>query len=201
MKEERRKHIEMLFQQYGPVLRTTTLRVHHVSSRDIRQLLDEGLLIKHKTGYYAWSANDDLQSDMALASRLIPNAIVCLYSAAVIFDLTNVNPIVVHLAVSSDTVRPVLPSYPPIKIHVFSSRFFGLGDMRAEASENQVRVYNRERTVCDFFRLRNQLGEDIALEVLKNYMAGKDKNLQQLFEYAEYLRIKTVIKPYVEAML
>lgn len=38
------------------------------------------------------------------------------------------------------------------------------------------------------------------MEILKGYMAGK-RNLQLLLEYAGKLRIKTVIKPYVEALL
>lgn len=201
MRYERRKQIEKIFQEYGPVLRTLTMRVHHISSRDIKQLVDDGFLLKHKTGFYTWSTDESSLSEMALASSLVPNGIICLFSSAVYFDLTTMNPTAVHLAVSSDTVRPVLPSYPPIRIHVFSSRFHLLGEMNVGLAGSHVRIYNRERTVCDFFRLRKQLGEDIALEVLKNYMAIKEKNLQTLFDYADFLRIRTIIKPYVEAML
>jgi hypothetical protein len=48
--------------------------------------------------------------------------------------------------------------------------------------------------------MRLQIGEDIAIEVLKNYMSGK-KNLQKLYGYADLLQIKTVMRPYVEALL
>jgi hypothetical protein len=63
-----------------------------------------------------------------------------------------------------------------------------------------VKVYDRERTLCDLFRMRLQIGEDVAIEVLKSYMAGA-KNLQKLFEYAEILQIKGVLRPYVEALI
>jgi len=39
------------------------------------------------------------------------------------------------------------------------------------------------------------------LEVLKNYIAGKEKNLSLLFDCAVKLRVKKCIKPYVEALL
>ncbi len=33
-----------------------------------------------------------------------------------------------------------------------------------------IKIYNREKTICDMFRYRKKLGEDIALEALKNYI-------------------------------
>ena len=63
-----------------------------------------------------------------------------------------------------------------------------------------LRVYDRERTLCEFFRMRLQIGKDTALEVFKQYMAGK-KNLQKLYEYADILRLKKILEPYVEASL
>jgi hypothetical protein len=63
-----------------------------------------------------------------------------------------------------------------------------------------LKVYNKERTVCDFFRMRNQIGKDAAFEVLKNYMSGR-KNLQKLYEYAEKLQIEGVIHPYLEVLV
>jgi hypothetical protein len=57
-----------------------------------------------------------------------------------------------------------------------------------------LRVYDRERTLCEFFRMRLQIGKDTALEVFKQYMAGK-KNLQKLYEYADTPRIKRYWNP------
>jgi hypothetical protein len=48
--------------------------------------------------------------------------------------------------------------------------------------------------------MRLQIGDDVSIEVSKNYMSGK-KNLQKLYEYAGLLQIKTVMRPYVEALL
>jgi hypothetical protein len=63
-----------------------------------------------------------------------------------------------------------------------------------------LKIYDRERTVCDFIRNRLKIGKDVALEVLKNYMSGT-KNLQRLYEYAELLQISGVISPYLEVLV
>jgi uncharacterized protein involved in tellurium resistance len=62
-----------------------------------------------------------------------------------------------------------------------------------------VKVYDRERTVCDFIRMRNKVGKDIALEVLKTYMSGR-KNLTRIYDYAGQLQIEGVIQPYLEVL-
>ena len=79
-------------------------------------------------------------------------------------------------------------------------KMYEVGIVENVMPNTKIKVYDRERTVCDFFRMRNKLGEDIALEVLKSYMSGP-KNIQKLYEYAKILQIKSVIKPYVEALL
>jgi hypothetical protein len=43
--------------------------------------------------------------------------------------------------------------------------------------------------------------KDIALEVLKNYMAKGNCNIQKLLEYARFLGKKKIIYPYVEALI
>ncbi|MDR3209781.1 MAG: hypothetical protein LBT36_04055 [Oscillospiraceae bacterium] len=87
-------------------------------------------------------------------------------------------------------------SFPPVELVSYAMPTFELGATEA----GHIRVYDRERTVCDLFRKRRQLGDNLALEVLQTYMRGQ-RNLQTLFDYAGTLRIKGVIKPYVEALI
>jgi len=62
------------------------------------------------------------------------------------------------------------------------------------------KVYNKPKTVCDMFRYRNKLGEDLALEGLQNYLNRSDSNLNELSKYMKLCRVKTVMEPYVKAM-
>lgn len=201
MTETRRKKIKKIFDDNGPIVKASILRKNKLCSRDITELIEAGFVKKHRTGFYSWTSSDYNMSDIELASSLVPNGVICLYSAAVHHEFTTINPTIVSVAVPSSTVKPQLPEYPPIELYVFSKTFFSLGETSEQLSYTKIRIYDRERTVCDFFRLRYQLGEDVAFEVLKNYMARKNKNLQKLMEYAARLRIKTKIRPYLEAML
>jgi hypothetical protein len=124
-----------------------------------------------------------------------------MFSAAQYHDLTSVIPTKIDIALPAHMRTPILPSYPPIRVFKFVPRIFSIGIAEVAGSYTMFRIYNRERTVCDFMRLRRQIGEDVALEAVKNYMASSSRNLQALFDTAEEIGIKTVLKPYAEMLI
>jgi len=196
MNEEKRNSIEMLFRQHGPILKAGFLREYRIYNRALAELVQDGFVQKLKSGYYIWSDTVPDVSDVETVAALVPFGIVCLQSAAVIHDMTTLNPLAVTVAIPSNRTRVALPEYPPVELVSYAMSTFELGAMKTAS----IRVYNRERTVCDFFRKRKRLGDDLALEVLQTYMRGP-RDLQTLFDYAGTLRIKNVMKPYVEALI
>jgi predicted transcriptional regulator of viral defense system len=158
------------------------------------------LIQKLTTGYYIWNTAAADVSDVEAAAALVPFGIVCLQSAAALHELTTLNPLAVSVAIPANRTRVALPEYPPVELVSCAVPTFELGLSEYDAGSSLIRVYDRERTVADFFRKRRQLGKDLALEVLQSYMRGP-RNLQTLFDYAGALRIKSVIRPYVEALI
>ena len=67
--------------------------------------------------------------------------------------------------------------------------------MKIKTTSGVVKIYDKEKTICDLFRYRNKLGEDIAIEALKKYLRLKDYKIKKLSEYADKMRIKTIITP------
>ena len=71
-------------------------------------------------------------------------------------------------------------NYPPIKIFYFRERFYNPGIEMIKTKYGEIKIYNKEKTVCDMFRYRNKLGEELAMQALKNYLEQKRKVLQHL---------------------
>lgn len=191
---------ERLFMSSGAILKASILQSGGLGSRDIAALVAEGYIKKIKSGIYFWSDLEGQISDEEYACGAIPKGVIYLYSAAQFHDLSTINPMSISMAVPINSIRTQLPKYPPIRLFPLFSHF-ELGIQTVQSPHGQVRVYNKERTICDFFRNRNKIGEDIAREVVKSYMNGTDKNLQQLMEYASILTDKNALKPYVEALI
>jgi predicted transcriptional regulator of viral defense system len=200
MTDLKRRRTEILFKQHGPILKANLLREHGIYSRELSAFARDGYIQKLKTGYYIWNETVPDVSDIETASAVVPFGIICLQSAARFHELTTLNPLAVTVAIPANRTRVALPDYPPIELIAFALPTFELGLTEMESGKARVRVYDRERTVCDFFRKRRRLGDDLALEVLQSYMRGT-RDLQKLFDYAGRLRIRGILKPYVEALI
>lgn len=200
MTNEKKERARLVFESHGPVVKANILGESKLYSRDIAELISDGLIRKMKTGYYIWNAAENDMTDLELASAVIERGIICLQSAAIYYDLSTINSSAVTMAVPSDNKRPALPDYPPIDLYVVPAKLFEMGLTKEAGAHGSLRIYDKERTVCDFFKRRNSLGDDLAMEVLKNYMNGK-RRLPILMKYAKELRVKSIIKPYVEALV
>lgn len=73
--------------------------------------------------------------------------------------------------------------------------------MVSSSSGNMVRVYDKERCICDLIANRNKTEVQNFQTAIKEYMAGKDKKLSKLIEYAEELGIREEVMKYVEVLV
>lgn len=65
-------------------------------------------------------------------------------------------------------------------------------------SGNMVRVYDRERCICDLISDRKNIEVQNFQTALKGYMSGKGKKLSRLIEYANKLGMRDEVMKYVE---
>ena len=188
-----------LLQAEGGIVKTKVLRKNGFSSRDIKRLLDDGRLERIKQGHYLGKERDI--SDIEIVASLIPTGVLCLFSAVEHYELATVNPTEICIALPRDTKCPILPSNLFVKIYRMTGIHFEAGITEVEVNGAMVRMYDIEKTVCDCFKYDNEVERNIALEVLKNYMARGNCNIQKLLEYAKLLGKKKIIYPYVEALV
>ena len=76
---------------------------------------------------------------------------------------------------------------------------FGVIEIKSP-SDNPIRIYDLERTLCDILR---GSGSDVQIvgEAMKRYASSKDKNIHKLMGYAEQLRVKPKVLRYMEVLL
>ena len=66
---------------------------------------------------------------------------------------------------------------------------------------NMVKVYDRERCICDLISERSRIEVQNFQTAIKEYMTSKDKRLSKLIEYAERLGIRDEVMKYVEVLV
>ena len=89
-----------------------------------------------------------------------------------------------------------------IVVHVYSEEVYPMGmtEMRTNFG-NTVRVYDKERCICDVVAGRSDMEVQTFQTAMKEYMSDYAKRLPVLMDYAKKLRIGDEIMKYVEVML
>jgi predicted transcriptional regulator of viral defense system len=172
-----------------------------IHTRKVKKSLEKGHILKIKAGLYKlrYYQRDEYESfvDIHTAND---RAIVCLSSALAYHELTTFNPSKVTVSVPNNTDKFEL-EIPPIDVYYFRKNIYEAGIEEINRSYGNFKVYNKPKTVCDMFHFRNKLGEDLAFEGLKNYLNEPDTNLNEIQKYMKICRVKTVMKPYLKAMV
>ena len=158
----------------------------------------QGELIQVRRGVYA--NIDQLSGNMTDINTIVPDGILCLWSAWNIHQLTTSMPQAFHVAVKRDR-KVTVPSFPKIEIHHFTESILKLGIMKMKIDGFNIRVYDVERSVCDAVKFRNKVGMDVCSEIINNYLERPNRNLSKLMDYARKLRVGTIFEQYLQVKL
>lgn len=200
--EDRLNNIEKVFLDNHGYATTTKLLKVGADSRLISKLVNNGKAIKVKRGLYKWNLYaPKSEEDLIELAAAVPEGVFCLFTALSYHELTTNNPQEFNMAIFRDSHRPLLPGYPPVKVFYFSEKQYHTGISTFQIEGHPVNMYDLEKTICDCVRYRNKIGFDIMQEALKTYMARKTRNLDKLWNYSEILKVKSILKPYLEALI
>ena len=190
-----------IFRQHNGLLRVSQAKLLGIAEPIIVQMTDAGLLVREGRGLYRLAEQDTLDNpDLVHVAMKIPNSVICLISALSFHNLTTQIPYQVYVALPQGQKSPRI-NYPPLNIVHLSNRSYHAGIEEHGLDNVTVRVYSREKTVADCFKFRGKIGDDIAIEALKDYLRLKDRDLIKLQEYARVDRVERVMRPYLEASL
>ena len=172
-----------------------------VDSRALRRLLDEGTVERLGRGLYRFAEAEPTEHyTLAAVCARVPGAIVCLLSALSVHGLGTQLPWQEWIAIPHKARTPRLPELP-VRVVRFSgaSLRYGIEDTAFEGVP--ARVTSPARTVVDCFRFRRLVGKDVALEALRDALRDRRASADEIMRAASVCRARTVVQPYVEAVL
>ena len=158
----------------------------------------KGELIQIRRGVYA--NIDQLSGNMIDINSVVPNGILCLWSAWSIHQLTTSMPQSFHVAIKRDR-KVTTPSFPKVEIHHYTESLLKIGVTTMIIDGFKIRIYDVERCVCDAVKFRNKIGIDVCSEIINNYLKRYDRNLTKLMDYARRLRVGNILEKYLQVKL
>ncbi len=178
----------------GGTIRTHELREPR-SYYGINKDIKSGNVIRIKNGVYVLP--EELATTMPDIERIIPGGVVCLYSAWDYYGLTTQVPDGFYVAVEKHR-KVVVPKISGIVLCYWEEKYCSMGVTEAEISGHKVRISCIEKSVCDAIKFRGKIGTEVTVEIIRNYLKRKDRNIALLTEYAKQTRVLTIMNQYLE---
>ena len=168
---------------------------------DVVNLCNAGYLDRIRHGYYQL-AEADTSSEEQLLATLIPKGIVCVESALFHYGYSDFAPRKWSIAVPRSMSRTKLDvDALALQTYYVQSEIYELGRITDDFDGVMLPVYDRERTICDCFKYRSRLDNEIFNKALNAYANDPKKNLRNLSAYAKKLRVYKKVTELMEVLL
>lgn len=190
--------MRLLIEQHGGYITRKEIISNRYLYYRLLEAVKSGEIIRLKPGVYCME--DAMAETMIDLEKIVPDGVLCLYSAWAHYGLTTQIPQGFYVAIPRKQ-KITLPDYPPIILNYWDCSSYGVGIVRRQIDGFEIPIYDMEKSVCDAIRYRNKIGIDVSSEILKNYLSRKERNITRLATYAKSMRIAGILNKYLEIQL
>lgn len=181
MEPQTLRRIEGYLDHHAGIIRTQEFQRAGFHNAYLATLVDQGRVVRLKPGLYL-ATESQTASGFFEVQLALPHAVVCLASA-----LSHYEPPEVQVAIPrGDRTRP--PDFPPSRRFSFADDRYSLGIETESIDGREVRIYDREKSICDAIRFRRTLGQDVVNEAVRSYLGQSQKDIDKVIEYSRMLR-------------
>ena len=185
----------------GGIAKSADFVAAGIRAVDVVNLCNAGYLDRVRHGYYQMAEQHETAEEQMLAT-LIPQGIVCVESALFHYGYSDFAPRKWSIAVPRSVSRAKLDvDALPVQTYIVQQDLYELGKTTGGFDGVTLPVYDRERTICDCFKYRSRLDNELFSKALNAYANDPKKNLSNLSVYAKKLRVYKKVIELMEVLL
>lgn len=201
MNEVNNRRFKDVFSTYGYIMTTAELKANKIYYVDIQKLLNDGSVERIRRGYYQW-INHFAGNEISIINRLFPDAVLCMQTALFYYRYSDINPIEWSISIDKNASRKRTKiDYPFVRAYRVKSELLTVGATTGKIDGFNVRIYDRDRTICDVLRNMNRMDMVIFNRAIQNYVNDPKKNVHNLVQYAKKLRVQKRVKALIGVWL
>lgn len=185
----------------GGIAKTSDFVLDGIKNYEVAALCKEGVIERIRRGFYQLPQNA-LVTDEQILKEMLPRGIICVESALFHYGYSDFCPRKWSVAVprtASRTVKRVQEI--SLKPYFIQKNFLNLGKTIDNFNGISLAVYDRERTLCDCFKYRTKLDNEIFNKAVNAYAIDNNKNLVNLSRYAKEMKLYTKVMNIMEVLL
>lgn len=195
------KQVKEVIVNNGGIAKSADFVAAGIRAADVVNLCNARILSRVRHGYYELTEKSEVSEEQLLAT-LVPKGIVCVESALFHYGYSDFAPRKWSIAVPRSMSRTKLNvDVLALQPYYVQAELYDLGKTTDNFNGVFLPVYDRERTICDCFKYRSKLDNEIFNKALNAYANDTDKNLSNLSAYAKKLRVYKKVTELMEVLL
>ena len=196
-----RKQVKEIIINNGGIAKSADFVAAGIRAADVVNMCNAGILSRVRHGYYELTEKSGVSEERLLAA-LVPKGIVCVESALFHYGYSDFAPRKWSIAVPRSMSRTKLNvDVLALQPYYVQAELYDLGKTIGNFNGVVLPVYERERTICDCFKYRAKLDNEIFNKALNAYANDTEKNLSNLSAYAKKLRVYKKVTELMEVLL
>ena len=197
----KREIIQKVIENNGGIAKTTDFADKGVNKYEVAAFRKEGVIERIRRGFYQLPQSNDAAEEQ-LIHEILPQGIICVESALFHYGYSDFSPREWSIAVPRTAFRTVknIEEFP-MKAYYIQKDFLTIGKSRDNFNGVTLPVYDRERTICDCFKYRTKLDNEIFNKAVNAYVADEKKNLANLSKYAKEMKLYARVMNVMEVLL
>ncbi|MGE4385273.1 MAG: type IV toxin-antitoxin system AbiEi family antitoxin domain-containing protein [Endomicrobiaceae bacterium] len=193
------EYINKLFIKNNGILKTSQLTDNNIPRQYLKLMLQKRKIIKVTRGFYI--LNNNLEDELYIYQQRYNKGIFSHETALYIHNFTD-RMLDKYIMTFPQGYHITSYNKEIITIKQANSNIYKLGiEEKKSPYNNNIKVYNIEKTLCDIIRGNNINDIQLVIRAIKKYVLQKNKNIPLLIEYATKLKVKNKILKYLQVLL
>lgn len=186
--------IRALISEHDGIVKTAELYTLGIDYRRIMSFVDWGLLRRVKNGYYAL-LDEPLSEDEMIFRLFGADGVLTMESALYQYGYLTVKPAEYQIAVDKNTSKSRFHlNYPFVHPYYSEPKVLSLGVTEIPFGGGSMRIYDRERLMCDCLKYEEHMDREDVKRALRAYLAEPDKDISRLLMYARERKVVSKVQ-------
>ncbi len=193
--------LKKVIENNNGIARTSDFAANGIDKYEVVAFCKEGIIKRIRRGFYQLPQSNSTPEEQ-LIRELLPQGVICVESALFHYGYSDFSPRKWSIAVPRTATRAVknIEEFP-MRAYYIQRDFLDIGKSTGNFNNIVLPVYDRERTICDCFKYRTKLDNEIFNKAVNAYAADEKKNLANLSKYAKEMKLYTKVMNVMEVLL
>ena len=193
------EHIQAVAEKNNGFIKTAQVEQLGISRPMLRNYTEAGKLEQVCKGLYILS--NDIADEYALLQVRSKFAVFSYGTALFLWGLSDRTPHTYDITVPRGTNASLLRrDNPDLRCHYVQPDIYDVGISESVSPQGAtVRLYDKERCICDLIRDKNRVDMQLYSQAIKDYFKTKPNN-RKLLKYGKIFGIEEKIRTYTEVL-